>query len=264
MKLFIRFTLCVSIAIYCISCDDDKVDTVSSGTVTLNFDNVIGEDELVLVNSGSEEYDYQNGNQQAFNLNLLGYYVSEIKLINENGEVFLDEVAVDATDSKGYYRVLESDPASQMISLSGVPSGKYTSVTFTIGVKGNTVTEGAAGGVLDPEKGAWFWSWNSGYVALRIEGASPASGAEDKSLTYHIGGWNEPNNIKELTLTLPHHLVVGNDTQSELHIHVDILKILGSLDFTTKFSVHSPSAGQPLADIFSDVFEIHHVDNGED
>lgn len=264
MKLFIQLILCISIAFFMVACGDDDTKKETTGSVTLNFDAMVGDTDLELASEGSQDFPYSNSLEQAFNIDLLGYYISEIKLTKEDGSVFEDEVFADATTARGFYQVLENDAASQHIDLSAVPSGEYTSVTFTVGIKGTTVAEGATGGVLDPANGAWFWNWNVGYIAFGIEGNSTSSGSEGDELAFHIGGWSDPNNVKEIALDFPHHLIIGENTESELHIAVDVLEIIESLDFTTTYSVHSPAAGQPLAEKLSGVFEIHHVENDED
>ncbi len=261
MKNLNALALCACI-LFSVSCSDDKEEE-TFGAVTLNFDNVVGDEDLSLASEGSAEFPYTNSASQTFNIDLLGYYISEIRLVNSDGTVFADKLLATASESKGYYQVLEDDAESQLIDLSNVPSGSYESLIFTVGVRGNTVAEGATGGILDPANGAWFWSWNVGYIAYGVEGNSTASGSDGDELAFHIGGWSDPDNIKEVTLELPTPLVVGEGTESELHIHADVLEILESLDFTTTYSVHSPAAGQPLAETLPDVFEIHHVENPE-
>lgn len=247
---------------------DDEDDALADGigSVTIMFDNVVGDSDLSLSEASStDSFPYTNENQQTFNLDLLGYYISEIELISDGGEDFVDEVAVSAEGAEGFFHILENDQASQMIMLADVPDGKFNKIKFTLGVRGDIVQEGAIGGILDPSNGAWFWNWNAGYVAFMMEGNSPESGSQtDSHFEFHIGGWATPNNIHEIILDFPHHLLVADGTSSMIHIEMDVLDALSghmNVDFGTTFSVHSPVAGEHISQNLTNAFHVHHVEN---
>ncbi|MEQ8470410.1 MAG: hypothetical protein RIC35_04460 [Marinoscillum sp.] len=262
----IKILAILSLSILLWSCDkDNDMTKETQGTVTLNFDNVAGEADLTLAVDGSTEYPYSNANDQAFNVRMMGYYISKIKLTGDN-LMYEDEAYADTEISKGYYHVQESVSGSAMIELADVPSGSYSQITFTLGIDGSTVQEGALGGVLNPENGAWFWNWNVGYIAFALEGSAEDAGSENKQIAFHIGGWGDPNNIKEISLDLPTALVVGDQTSSMAHIKVDALKTFTghmNVDFASTFSVHSPAAGEHIAYNVADAFYAHHVMNNQ-
>ncbi len=149
--------------------DDDKKETF--GTFDLEFDNKVGAQELTLADAASTDFKYTNSHNQNFNVSLLGYYITNIKLEGPNGEAFVDPVTTGAAaaDVKGIYQVLEGSSASQTIRLANIPSGKYDKVTFTLGIPADIVQEGATGGVLDPAEGAWLWNWDAGYIGFAFE-----------------------------------------------------------------------------------------------
>ncbi len=248
------------------SCDDSTdVEKEAFGKVSLMFENVVGETELSLAAEGATDYPYSNSLQQTFNIDLMGYYISKISLIGD-GLTYDDIVLVDATSAKGYYHVVAGESGSNMISLEDVPAGSYGQIKFTLGVDGSTVQEGALGGVLNPENGAWFWNWNAGYVAFMIEGSSEVAGSEDHKMRFHVGGWGEPNNVKEIALHLPVAIIVGDETSSMAHIKVDALKAFTGttdIDFSSTYAVHSPMAGQPIANNLINAFAAHHVMNNQ-
>lgn len=262
----IKLLALLSLSMLLWSCDNDEdMTSETMGSVTLNFDNVAGEEDVTLATEGSTEYPYSNANDQAFNIQMMGYYISEIKLTGENIS-YEDELYADAETSKGYYHVQEDVSGSGVIKLNDVPSGSYTQVTFTLGIDGSTVQEGALGGVLNPENGAWFWNWNVGYIAFALEGSAADAGSDNQQIAFHIGGWGDPNNVKEITLDLPTALVVGDETSSMAHIKVDALKAFTghmNVDFTSTYSVHSPAAGEHLAYNVAEAFHAHHVMNNQ-
>lgn len=262
-----------------VSCKNDDPNPEEFGTFQLYFDNKVGQNELVLSEPGSTTYDYETANGEKFNMSLLGYYVSKIKLEGPNGELFEDEVSVSASESKGYYQVLENDASTHNIVVENVPAGTYNKVTFTIGVEEDGIQEGALGGVLDPANGAWFWNWNAGYIGLAMEGTAENSpqqyvdwggGAEtqEKTFAIHIGGWKEVsgnenfvNNVRTITLDFGTTVSVSEELSPNAHIITDVLKLLdgANIDFSSTYSVHAPKAGNPFANQLSNAFQVNHV-----
>ncbi len=280
--------LMVALTISFIACNEEENDVpivaTETGSLKVQFDHRVGKAEMKLSEEGSTTYAYTDAKGQQFNLTRFGYYVSKIKLEGPNGELYEDEMKVGASaeDVKGYYHVLESDAASQFITLKGVPSGKYNKVTFTLGVDEDGMKDGAVGGVLDPAEGAWFWNWNAGYIGFIMEGASPDSPQEEvdgggfkiyaNSFAIHVGGWKEveplegqpkkfTNNVKVLTLDFDADITVSPKLGPKAHIIVDALKILdrGEVDFSTTYAVHSPVLGKPIAEQLSGAFILDHT-----
>ncbi|UII32763.1 hypothetical protein LVD17_02815 [Fulvivirga ulvae] len=282
MKLY-NLLVMTLMALVLLACnDDDSDDAQSFGTFQLEFDHRVGDKQMQLSEAGSADYVFSTGSGEAFNLTLFGYYVGKIKLEGPNGELYEDEISITAAEVKGYYHVLQNEASSKYITLENVPAGTYNKVTFIIGVEEDGVEEGAAGGVLDPAEGAWFWNWNAGYIGFAIEGAAENSAQEkvegdgwvihEKSFSLHVGGWKdvEPvtgesqkfvNNVKTVTLDFDSEIRVAENLEPNAHIIVDLLKVLdgADIDFSTTYSVHSPKAGQPLANVIPDVFILDHT-----
>ncbi len=267
------------LAILSFSCNEDNVDPTETGSFQIFFDNKIGASEVNLKEAGSTTYDYETAHGERFNVSSLGYYVSKIRLSGSDGSFYEDEVSIDASQADGYYHILESIAGSGNISLQNVPAGKYEQITFTIGVEEDGVQEGAAGGVLDPASGAWFWNWNAGYIGFAIEGNAENSGQEfvdwgngfetqAGTFALHVGGWkdvedneNFVNNVKTITLDFGTPVSVTEELAPLAHIVVDAMKVLdgAEVDFSTTYSIHAPKAGKPFADRLSEMFVVHHV-----
>ncbi len=263
------------VTLFFFSCsDDDPTTPEETGTFQLFFDNKVGASEVTLREAGNTTFDYETADGQRFNVSTLGYYVSKIRLTGPDGAFYEDEVSVNASEAKGYYHVLESVAGSGTISLENVPAGTYDQVVFTIGVDEDGVQEGAAGGVLDPVNGAWFWNWNAGYIGFSIEGNAENSGqvqtdfSDQGTFVLHVGGWKEVadnenfvNNVRTITLDFGTTVSVSKELSPLAHVVVDAMKILdgAEVDFSTTYSVHAPKLGALFADELSEMFMLHHV-----
>ncbi|MEJ5996418.1 MbnP family protein [Pedobacter sp. Du54] len=163
------------------SCKKEETITPNEkGSFALEFENFVNETPLVL-NTPT----YKNANGDSFNISVFKYYISNITLSKEDGTIY--------KVPESYFLVDVSKPASLLNSLTDIPAGDYTQIAFTIGVDKERNLAGAQTGALDPTLGM-FWTWNSGYIFVKLEGSSPQSTAPDNSLTFHIGGIADPNN----------------------------------------------------------------------
>lgn len=185
--------------------------TVSDkGNLTVQFKNVFGGKELNLNDSIST---YRNANGDDFKVTTFKYYISNVTLIAKTG----DKVSIP--DS--YLLVNAADSTTLNQQITGIPEGKYTGITFTIGVDSLRNFAGAQTGVLDPAKGM-FWSWNSGYIFVKLEGESPKSTAKKNRLTFHIGGAKDPNNtIRTFTQQFPKTLKIADGKLPEIELTAD-------------------------------------------
>lgn len=245
------------------SCSEEN-NASPTGPIAIEFDNVVGAANLQL---NTLEDMYTNAKGQPFKVRSLAYYISNIKLKRNDGAVFEDPVTPDGT--RGYYLVEESNDVSQVVILENVPAGEYTEVTFTVGVDASQVNQGAQTGVLDPARG-FFWSWNSGYIFLALEGSSPASTEPDHVFEYHVGGYkddalsNQVNNVRTVTLSFNgDQAPVRAQHRPEVHVLFDVNKFLNGtgeqITFSENASRHSAKACEKLADNIAGAFVVDHV-----
>lgn len=119
----------------------------------------------------------------------LRYYVSNVQLTKIDGTVF------SAPDA---YFMLDADhDGLHEITITDVPTGDYSAVSFMVGVDSLRNVSGAQEGALSPSENM-FWSWNSGYIFVKAEGTSPA--AENNSFAYHLGGYMGGNSAQRTHL----------------------------------------------------------------
>ncbi|WKN41903.1 MbnP family protein [Tunicatimonas pelagia] len=272
MKRYSFSILCLLAITLFTACQDDDNATPSpnaTGALAIKFDNYVGTQPMQIDPEGSTDYRYTTGAGQEFNLSTFRYYISNIKLEGLDGATFEDEMnaGASADEVRGYYEVSESDPDTHVLALENVPAGDYNQVTFMVGVPEEGVQDGAAGGVLDQTRGT-FWTWNSGYIHLTIEGSASAVPEEGNAFALHIGGWKEVeegdnfvDNTRTVTLNFGDVATVREDRKPEVHIFFDMLEILNgaAVDFTQTHQVHSPVKAIPMADEIPGAFTVDHV-----
>jgi hypothetical protein len=239
------------------------------GSLTLEFDNVVGSQNLQL--NGPQTYTNANGDQ--FSVTMLNYYISNIKLKKSDGSIFT------VPQDSSYFLVKESNRASQLLKINNVPAGDYSEVTFTVGVDSirNTMDLAKRTGSLDPAANSgedkMYWSWNSGYIFFKIEGLSPqatADAAGNKKFRYHIGGYGGMtsktiNNIKTITRSFGEKkATVRINTSPQVHIVADVLKLFEGatkVSIATNTTVHFAPFSVNLANNYTEMFTVHHIHN---
>lgn len=286
MKFTYKFALAMlALAFLTVTACNKEDDTppVEPGSLSILFDNKLGGNNITIKDAGDRSFQYTDGNNQEYNISRYAYYISAIELEGPNDTKHIDplQVTANADEVKGYYHVISSTPGSNVINLSNIDPGTYNKIRFTIGVDESGVQEGAAGGVLDPAKGAWFWNWNAGYIGFGVEGNASNSGQQyvdwgngfetlEGTFAVHVGGWKdvEPqpgedakfvNNIKTIELDFDSNIKIEDGLSPEAHINVNFEKLLEGIDFSTTYSVHRPDLGKPFAEKLVNVFELDHV-----
>ena len=185
--------------VFLTACDDSDSPSMGAGKIVIEFDNRIGEEDLQL------NTEYINASGEKFAVSRLNYFISNIRLIKEDGTEF----AVPQDSS--YFLIKEDVPESQQITLNNIPAGDYNKISFLIGVDSirSKMDITLRTGVLDPaSEDGMYWTWNSGYIFFLMEGTSPSAPAEsDHKFYYHIGGYGgyeSPalNNITHATIDM--------------------------------------------------------------
>ncbi len=108
-----------------------------------------------------------------------------------------------------------------------------THISFNVGVDSLTNMLGALGGALDPTKGM-YWTWQSGYINLKIEGSSSMCSTRNQQFQYHIGGYQAPYNTLQ-SVRLP----IGK--KNNIQILFDLGLLLNKFMASNICNVMSPS-----------------------
>lgn len=223
----------------------------TTGKVMINL-------EHTWANSGSDfelgtEYIHPATND-ALTFTTLKYYISNVKLKKDDGTWW--------TQPNSYYLVNLDNPESAMLTVSGIPNGNYTEVSYVLGVDSTRNVSGAQDGALSTTNGM-FWSWNSGYIMVKAEGTSPQSSSG--SFSYHLGGFSGANSIVTTRFDSfgTEQLVVSGTSSGMIHFMVDPSELFVNFGSVTNGeTVHMPGAmAKSLATGYYSGFTFDHIHN---
>ncbi|REA60147.1 hypothetical protein DSL64_15855 [Dyadobacter luteus] len=236
------------------------------GKLRLEFDNVVGDKNLVL-----NGVTYKNASGEDFIVTKFNYFISNIKLTKADGSIFT------VPQDSSYFLIKEDTKASQFVTLNNVPVGDYTAVEFMVGVDSlrNTSPIEKRQGVLDPSgsmmEDGMYWAWNSGYIFVKLEGSSSKGNPVNGKFYYHIGlfgGYNERtvNNTRIIkvnfgTLKAP----VTLSQTPEVHFLVDVLKVFDGAATNIKIAEYNsimggqPEKSQQIANNYLNMFTLDHI-----
>jgi hypothetical protein len=217
--------------------------------LVIQFDNYVGNEELKL-----DKTKYKNELGQSYFVTKFKYYISDIRIKDISGYEYY------ITQS---YLLNEDADSSRIIVLKEVPYGNFVSLSFIIGVDSVHSVNGAQSGDLDPVNGM-YWTWNNGYVFMKLEGISPASKSPGNIFEYHIGRYQFPNNfIRPITIHFKKDelmLVAKLDTYLTIKTDVsEILKTPNVIDFSKLSSVTDFHNAAMIADNYTDMFSVLNI-----
>lgn len=223
----------------------------STGTLKIRFNNVVNTDSLVFNKK------YVNPNGDTFSVTKFNYYISNVVLTkDDNSQVTLNV----------YQIVKQSDDTSRTVKLSGVPTGSYKSLKFMLGVDSSKNCSGPHTGGLDFVYAQdMFWSWNQGYIFLKLEGTSPVSTIS--IIEYHIGGYMGAYKAQrsfDLSFNSATANVSGNTSPTvNLVVNVnELFKNPNMISFATDPSIVSPGPKTKIiADNYADMISFGSVKN---
>lgn len=182
------------------------------------------------------------------------YYVSNFKLKDANGDWWVHP--------ESYFLVDLTAGIEGLISISDVPAGTYTEMSYVLGVDSLRNVSGAQDGALSIANNM-FWSWSSGYIMLKAEGSSPQ--AESGYFTFHLGGFTDTNNVvtAKTALFSSENLVVKENGTSEVHLVANPARLWhSSPSVSSTEMIHMPGAGAyTMATDFYGSVNFDHVQN---
>jgi hypothetical protein len=185
-----------------------------------------------------KNYSYKN---DSLKISTIKFYISDIRFYQNN--LPTDSVV------KTYHLIDLENPASLTIKHLKNNAKPYNSIRFNLGVDSTTNVSGAFGGDLDPTNGM-YWTWQSGYINLKLEGQSKICPSRNNLFSFHIGGYQHPYN----TMQNLNFKVNGKD---KIVCTIDFSKLLNSMKLNETYEVMSPnSKAIEMAKRFADSIKI--------
>lgn len=261
-NIIFKSLLFIGLALIVSSCSKELDENIN-GSLEFEFDNLYDGQKLILNNQT-----YKNALGEEHTITVFDYFISNIKLIKENGQVF------EVPQKDSYFLVKHSDPSTYKFTLNGIPQGKYKQIKYIVGVDSlrNTMDVSERTGVLDVAGAAngMYWSWNSGYIFLKMEGTSPVAPVNQttgqRPYRFHIGGFGGMNsktinNIKEITLTSDEIFTIKENKPIHAHIFVDASKVMNGKTnvslVTNSWTMFNPFSVN-VAENYSSMFKLDH------
>ncbi len=187
----------------------------------------------------NKNYCFKN---DSLKISTLKFYISNINLYQNNQ--LIDSV------SKKYNLIDVENPETSSIKFLRTNSMAFNRISFSNGIDSLTNVSGAFGGDLDPTNGM-YWTWQSGYIGLKLEGQSKLCPSRNNAFIFHIGGFKNPyNSIQNVNLS--------TKGDRKIILNLDISKLLKELNLTEIYEVMSPSKkALTIAQQFSNAIKVY-------
>lgn len=199
---------------------------------------------------------YTNASLDSFTVTKFNYYISNIKLVREDGSVY--------TEPESYHLIKHVEGLTTF-TLNDVPEGNYTRMDFLIGVDSTRNVSGAQTGALDPAN-QMFWEWNTGYIFYKMEGAfNTLSQPVKGDYAIHIGGFTGKYScLQKGSVLLNSNLKPKKGSASTIRINTHVEEVF-TKPVTIGFDDYYSAIGNPmfksLSENYKDMFELAGIDN---
>ncbi len=205
-----------------------SVTSLFSQTVTVN---------PIFQNSNLQlDHWYKLKSGDSISIETLSFYISGVELLHNGKSVWKEKNSFHLID------------ASKNSSFS-IPSDlKYNQIKFNLGIDSVTNVSGAMGGDLDPTKGM-YWTWQSGYINLKLEGKSNLCATKKNEFQFHLGGYQHPfNSLQTIELSVKEN--------QKIKIVLDMEKVFEQINVSKQNHVMMPGkeaviAAKSIAKLFS-------------
>jgi hypothetical protein len=202
----------------------------------LNFDLLWENNGLVLEKS----YFLKNGND-SIKITNLKFYLANIELWKGEKMVYRDENIAHLIDL--------SAPNSLRLTLKKLPNMKFDQLKFDFGLDSAINVSGVLGGDLDPTKGM-YWTWQTGYIHLKLEGESKLCPTRNHFFQFHLGGYQQ-------ALKTQQKLLFKTKKQDKICFQIDIAPFFEAINLAETNQIMSPSLkAVQLSQKFTQLFKL--------
>jgi hypothetical protein len=198
----------IAIAVFLILFPGFLLHSQSTGTIVINLHPGFGK---VPLEEG--KICYRTAAGDSISINLFKCYWSHLAFTEESKKAY--------TEPNSYHLLNTEEPESMQIRLQKVPVGKYNRFAYAIGVDSLMNVAGALDGDLDPIKGM-YWTWNTGYIAAKLEGKSPSCQTPHQEWQFHIGGYLRPYSAFRQAQIVGTEIPVEAGKITELEVWIDL------------------------------------------
>jgi hypothetical protein len=147
-----------------------------------------------------------------------------------------------------------AEPERGRVPCQGKPGSE--GVAFLLGVDSTTSLAGVMPGDLDPVHGM-YWTWQSGYIFMKLEGRCTRSAERDGRFYWHVGGFEGPHAAQRWVKLPLGEIGAGAGVGVEWLVAMDLRVMAEAVDWTTCGRVMSPGEkAAALADAGQGMFTL--------
>jgi len=136
--------------------------------------------------------------------------------------------------SPRYHLITMDGYAPYSLTLECPDKPEFDNLRFFVGIDSSTQMNGVLEGDLDPVNGM-YWSWQSGYIHVKLEGVSSASPTRLNRFQLHIGGFRFPFDTRRP-------IILPVSPKPYLTIDVEITPLLSFMHERKIFQVMRPGS----------------------
>jgi hypothetical protein len=171
------------------------------------------------------------------------FYISNVEVEFENGTSY--------KEPQSYHLIDLENEKSLQFQLKEAPDLKLKQLVFNVGIDSTTNVSSNLAGDLDPTLGM-YWAWNSGYINMKLEGASSSCKSVKKEFQFHIGGYlPKQNALQKIVLDLP-------KKTSDIQLKVDVSKWLDEVALKQTNSIMIPGEKAiAMSNYYKNIFSLN-------
>lgn len=227
--------LTVASALLLASCDDDDgISTGPTGTVTVLFQEMVQGADLIHWNNDVANIIYTNAAGNVYGVDVFEYLVSNFSVTGTNKH---------AEHFEGAHYRNAFDPATNQLTLTGVPVGSYHTLGFWWGLPdvqnmGSSSDASVPRGLTaDFDFLLWPMGTAGGYHCYRFEGPYDKAAVGDGNFTLHMGRLHtmdgrQTNGHQPIAVPVNFEVLRGEETVVVLNVDVNALMSSPEIDFT--------------------------------
>jgi hypothetical protein len=167
---------------------------------------------------------YKLNSSDSIQFTNLKCYISKIQL-TDNGKIVYEE-------KESYHLLDVNNESTLQLALECNTTIDFDKINFQLGIDSITNVSGAMGGDLDPTRGM-YWTWQSGYINLKLEGKSNLCRTRNNEFTFHLGGYQYPVDALQ-------NIALDCSKKNQTIILLDLEKFISGLDLSVTNHIMSP------------------------
>jgi hypothetical protein len=157
--------------------------------------------------------------------------IDVFKMYISNLTFYLNDKKTGAT--KEVYILLDAEKPRSLLRAFKTKRKGYNRISFNVGIDSVTNHKGIGPNALDPSNNM-YWTWQNGYINMKLEGTSAKAPTRNNKFQFHIGGYQHPaNTLQKVEIN------ISNIENSE--IQIDIASFLSTIDLTTQHTLMRPN-----------------------